>query len=274
LDTALQLANKAREIAPNEPHIADTIGWISFKRGDYQNALREIKASADKLPDAEIQYHLGMAYYMLGDEQSAQAALQKAVATDFPEKGDAQQRLELLSLKTDAAVKPQLEKLLAEKPNDPVALSRLATLDANGGRPDEAKAKLEKVVEQNPQFSPATRQLALLYGTSSSQNPKAYDIVRKARQAYPDDAEIAKILGILDYRRGLAAQSLELLKEAATKRKDDPELLYYLAEDYRQTKDYDACKDTVQRALSLNLAAEFTGQANKTLEECSGTSPL
>ena len=127
---------------------------------------------------------------------------------------------------SDPSAKQQLERWLADKPNDPVVLSRLAAVQAAEGHLDEAKIRLEKVVAQNPQFVPATRQLALLYGISSGQDSKAYDIVRKARQAYPGDAEIAKILGVLNYRRGLAPQSLELLKEAAAKRKDDPELLY------------------------------------------------
>ena len=59
------------------------------------------------------------------------------------------------------------------------------------------------------------RQLALLYGQRSTDDPKAYELVTKARQAYPDDPEIAKTLGILSYRRGYYPQSLELLKGAA-----------------------------------------------------------
>jgi tetratricopeptide (TPR) repeat protein len=275
LDTALNWANKARETTPGDPHIGDTIGWISFKRGDYQSALREIKASASQLPDAEVQYHLGMAYYMLGDEQQAQVALQKAIQTgpNLPEKVDVQQRLEVLSLKAEATARPQLEKFLAAKPNDPVALSRLADLETNEGKAEQAKTRLEKTVDQNPQFAPATRQLALLYGKLFSQDPKAFDMVRRARQNYPEDAEIAKILGIMTYRRGFAPQSLELLKEAAAKRKDDAELLYYLGEDYRELKDFDACKETLQRALSLNLSADLAGPANKALSECTATAP-
>src|SRR5262249_27204220 len=38
LDKAYDLATKAKEAA-NEPHIADTLGWILFKRGDYNGAL-------------------------------------------------------------------------------------------------------------------------------------------------------------------------------------------------------------------------------------------
>jgi len=39
---------------------------------------------------------------------------------------------------------------------------------------------------------------------------------------------------MLNHRRGLYPQAAELLKQAAAKRKDDPELLYYLAVSYRQ----------------------------------------
>src|SRR5262245_30365928 len=39
-DKAYDLATKAREAVPNEPHIADTLGWILFRRGEYGNALR------------------------------------------------------------------------------------------------------------------------------------------------------------------------------------------------------------------------------------------
>jgi len=64
----------------------------------------------------------------------------------------------------------------------------------------------------------------------------------KARQAYPDDPEIAKALGILNYRRGYYPQSADLLKEAAARRKDDPELLY------RQLKQWKECEGALQRS--------------------------
>src|SRR5260370_30385409 len=88
LDKAYDLAKKANEAAPNEPHLADTLGWILFKKGDYGNALRLLQESAGKLPDQPaIQFHLGMAHYMLGEEEPARVALQKAADTsaDFPE---------------------------------------------------------------------------------------------------------------------------------------------------------------------------------------------
>ena len=101
---------------------------------------------------------------------------------------------------------------------------------------DQAVKTYEKLVADDPLYAPATRQLALLYGQLSTDSAKAYELVTKARQAYPDDPDIAKTLGILNYRRGYYPQAVELLKEAAAKRKDDPELLYYLGEVHHQLK--------------------------------------
>ena len=67
LESAYDLARRAREVVPQEPHTADTLGWIFFKKADYGNALRFLQESAAALPsDAGIQFHLGMAHYMLG----------------------------------------------------------------------------------------------------------------------------------------------------------------------------------------------------------------
>src|SRR4029077_5581057 len=76
VDKGYELAKKAKEAAPNEPHIADTLGWILFKKGDYGDALPALQESAAKLPDSpEVQYHVGMAHYMLGEEEPARIAL-------------------------------------------------------------------------------------------------------------------------------------------------------------------------------------------------------
>src|SRR6516165_7157147 len=235
LDKAYDLAQKAKEAA-NDPHIADTLGWILFKRGDYNGALPLLQGGAAKLPNLpEIQFHLGMTYYMLGEEGPARDALQKAVdaPADFPAKDQARRRLTLLAIPAgtaNATVRTQLENYLRESPNDPVALTRLAEVQQRDGAVDQAVKTYEKVVADNPSYGPAARQLALLYGQLSTDSAKAYELVTKAHQAFPDDAAIAKTLGILSYRRRFYPQSVELLKEAAAKRKDDPEVLYYLGE--------------------------------------------
>jgi uncharacterized protein HemY len=60
-EKALQLAQTAKQEAPEDPRVSDTLGWILYKRGVYQRALALLKDSASKLPDnPQVQYHLGM----------------------------------------------------------------------------------------------------------------------------------------------------------------------------------------------------------------------
>jgi len=281
LDKAYELAKKAREVAPNEPHMADTLGWISFKRSDYGSARRLLQESASKLPDQpEIQFHVGMAHYMLGEEALAQAALQKATdaSADFPGKDDARARLAVLTINVGtatAAARSELENYLRERPNDPMALVRLAGLQERDGAVDQAVKTYEKVVAAYPLFAPATRQLVLLYGHQRSTDvAKAYELALKARQAFPGDPDIAKALGILSYRRDYFPRAAELLKEASAKRNDDPELLYYLGATFYQLKQSSECKAVLERALALNLAPGLVEEANRVLAECSEASPL
>ena len=69
---------------------ADTLGWILYKRGDYQQALSILQESAGKFPDnPEIQFHLGMTAYMMGQTDMAKVALRKAASASqgFPGQG-------------------------------------------------------------------------------------------------------------------------------------------------------------------------------------------
>lgn len=66
------------------PAYLDTVGWVSYKSGDYEQAVTYVKAAVDKLGDQPLlRYHLGMAYYKAGDLQAAKEHL--TVATSNPE---------------------------------------------------------------------------------------------------------------------------------------------------------------------------------------------
>jgi tetratricopeptide (TPR) repeat protein len=100
LDQALQIAGRFR--TTDIPQFQDTLGWIYYLKGDYTQAVTLLKPAADKLPTiAAVQYHLGMAYAALGQNNQAVASLQKAT-TDakvqpFPQLAKAQAELARLS---------------------------------------------------------------------------------------------------------------------------------------------------------------------------------
>jgi tetratricopeptide (TPR) repeat protein len=100
LDKAYGLAEKALKALPDDPHAADTLGWIYFKKGLYHSALSLLAQSAAKLPgEPEILFHLGMALSMIGNRDDARHALQRAVETSkvFPDREEARRRLDQLA---------------------------------------------------------------------------------------------------------------------------------------------------------------------------------
>jgi tetratricopeptide (TPR) repeat protein len=66
------------------PQFKDTVGWVSYRQGDYQTALPLLEAAAAALPNlALVRYHLGMTYAALS--QPGKAAEQfNAALNDAP----------------------------------------------------------------------------------------------------------------------------------------------------------------------------------------------
>jgi len=98
-ERALQLAQIAKEGAPNDPSISDTLGWILYQRGVYQRALALLEESAAKLPDnPAVQYHLGLTYAKLGNKEGARKALGAAANSKRPFRQLAEARRALAEL--------------------------------------------------------------------------------------------------------------------------------------------------------------------------------
>ena len=96
---ALALAQTAKDVAPDDPRISDTLGWILYRSGVYQRALSLLQESAAKLPDnPQVQYHLGMAYAQAGNRVSARQALTAAVDSPVNFQGKEEARKVLLGL--------------------------------------------------------------------------------------------------------------------------------------------------------------------------------
>jgi tetratricopeptide (TPR) repeat protein len=85
LDLALRLAQEAKEAAPQDPRIADTLGWIFAKKGAYDMAAENFKQSLERNPKSSTYlYHLGFAYYKMGRFPEAREELAAALSNpDF-----------------------------------------------------------------------------------------------------------------------------------------------------------------------------------------------
>jgi tetratricopeptide (TPR) repeat protein len=99
LDRALNLAERARRLRPEEGTVLDTMGWIYHRKGDFQKAVDLLQRVQAKAPDSPIaNYHLGMALAGAGKREQAREMLRKSLAAkvDFPGREDARKALEKL----------------------------------------------------------------------------------------------------------------------------------------------------------------------------------
>ena len=96
IDVALNLAQKAKEQAPDDPTISDTLGWIYYKKNVPSRAEVYLKEAVEKIPDRPlVRYHLGMAYYKNGNLKLARNELTKAlqINPNFPGSNEARATL-------------------------------------------------------------------------------------------------------------------------------------------------------------------------------------
>jgi tetratricopeptide (TPR) repeat protein len=86
LNSALNMANKAKQIMPNLTEVTDTLGWIYLKKGMPDIAIESFRELVAKAPhQATYRYHLGMALLQKGDRPSALREFQNALK-DNPKK--------------------------------------------------------------------------------------------------------------------------------------------------------------------------------------------
>ena len=98
LDRAAALADKLR--GSSQPAFIDTIGWVAYRRGEYKEAVDQIEQAMEASPDSPLlHYHLGMAYFKLGNAVLAKDNLMRALEGDKPFRGreEAEQALNSLT---------------------------------------------------------------------------------------------------------------------------------------------------------------------------------
>ncbi len=233
-DDAYEYANRARQLLPHDPAIADTLGWILFKRGDIEWARSLIQESAEKLSDnAEVRYHLGMTFYMLGDETAAKEQFEKALSfsDDFNGLEDLEKRLSILDIgsSTESTFTiSELEKMSKESEKDPVLLTRLAQAYEKSGESGNALKTYDKVLALNSNNVPAilrTASLQLREGNSKA----AFELSKEAYKIDPNNPDVSAQLGKLAFVEGDYAWSTSLLQTSARNKPGDPNILFDLS---------------------------------------------
>jgi len=84
LDRALDLAQEAKALLPDNPNTADTMGWVLYKRGIPSAAISFLKEAESGIPPADanrgvVRHHLALAYEANEEPDKALATIDHAL---------------------------------------------------------------------------------------------------------------------------------------------------------------------------------------------------
>ena len=82
LPEARELVQRALALAPGDPFITDSLGWIEFRLGNLPEAARLLRQAYAARPDPEIGAHLGEVLWALGQQDEARRVWREARARD------------------------------------------------------------------------------------------------------------------------------------------------------------------------------------------------
>lgn len=270
---ALEYARKARDLAGRDPQIAAKIGRIAFQSGNYSFAYSVLQDAARQQPqDAKIAHDFAWAAYAVGKIKEAEEAMQRAAnAPDSADASDAKSFLALLKIeaqeKVASADETQINQALATDANYVPALMAKAALAAQNNDTNAAANTYFSILQRWPDFAPAQKRLAAIYAQDASNADKAYDLASKARRSLPDDADLARTLGIISYQRKEYPRAIQLLQESDRKRPLDALGAFYLGMAHLQAGHSNEAKQTLTRAVNAGLREDLGGQAKRALEE-------
>jgi len=83
------------EKEPQNAAFIDSLGWVYYQQGRYEEALEKLKEAASKMDDPVIFDHVGDAYYKLNDKENALKYYEKALEMD-PEKEEIKEKIKKL----------------------------------------------------------------------------------------------------------------------------------------------------------------------------------
>lgn len=93
-DVALGYAQRAKELMPDSPQVADTLAWAFYHKNRYEFALDQLQFAVNKQPDRALyHYHLAECYAALGHRSDAKQEFERALrgSGDFPRQDVARQ---------------------------------------------------------------------------------------------------------------------------------------------------------------------------------------
>jgi Flp pilus assembly protein TadD len=79
---ARRYLTQANSLKPNDSAIMDSLGWLNYREGRYEEALVLLEKAYKQMPEGEIAAHLGETLWMLGRQKEARELWENALKND------------------------------------------------------------------------------------------------------------------------------------------------------------------------------------------------
>ena len=80
-EEAYELIQRAIELTPDDPAIIDSLGWVQYRLGLYNEAKQNLDRAYELFPDHEVAAHLGEVLWIMGEKSAAKTLWRKALDT-------------------------------------------------------------------------------------------------------------------------------------------------------------------------------------------------
>ena len=98
LDEAERLIKEALKYKPNDGYITDSLGWVYYKKGEFEKALQYLQKAVEIVPDDPIMLeHVGDAYLKLNNKSRALEYYKKSLQYKEKDKEKLEQKIREIS---------------------------------------------------------------------------------------------------------------------------------------------------------------------------------
>jgi tetratricopeptide (TPR) repeat protein len=181
-EKALEAFKKVLNVDPDSKEGLSSLAQIYFEQGDYAGAVEQLKRIPEDDMDPPLLGMLAYSYAETRDYESAVATYEKALAKD-PENVELHRAYAqaLMGMGNTPAARTEFEKILKADPDDAATYIKMAELDRQEGRYDDARKELEHaktLQSDNPDNPEIPYQQALLEDAVGNQD-KAIEFLQK-----------------------------------------------------------------------------------------------
>ncbi|MEZ5483358.1 MAG: tetratricopeptide repeat protein [Porticoccaceae bacterium] len=81
-EEAHQLILRALELRPEDPAIIDSLGWVLYHLGFFEESIQQLQLAMSKLPDPEVAAHLGEVLWHVNRQEEAINVWQQILKND------------------------------------------------------------------------------------------------------------------------------------------------------------------------------------------------